>query len=105
MTDRLPRDRERALAAIADGTYSGREPTTAHPMCKCGKPVQCPPEPDFDSDWYWRTHSELETTQERRQFVARHAAEWDKEWLAWRAARDAALRCPMHPNGPGGVRS
>lgn len=32
----LPLDREKALAAIANGW--GREATAAHPLCRCGKP-------------------------------------------------------------------
>lgn len=44
MSDRLPRDREKALEAIASGSYSGRQATRAHPLCKCADPV---PRPSF----------------------------------------------------------
>jgi hypothetical protein len=49
--------------------------------------------------------SELTTAEERREFVARDRARMRAEWKAWRAARDAALRCAMHPDGPGGRRA
>lgn len=42
MSDRLPADREQALAAIATGAYTGRVATAAHPLCIC----RCPQYPE-----------------------------------------------------------
>lgn len=68
MTRDLPSDTDAALAAVAAGW--GREPTHAHPDCRCGrpKPALPAPPPVIDGDGHY-------------------VGSDDPAWAKWQAAR------------------
>lgn len=93
MTDRLPRDREKALEAIATGRYTGRVATSAHPLCRCQDLVTYPPRPEFDS-------GRLCGGQEQIDYIRK---EWPVLMREWRDACEAARlagRCVVHDRTP-----
>ena len=81
MTDRLPRDREKALEAIATGRYEGRRATQAHPLCVCDN----------------RSTTRPETPPIHNLANCCDKCD-DRAWQAWRdAERDWRKRpCPVH---------
>lgn len=76
MTRDLPSDTDAALAAVAAGW--GREPTYAHPACRCGRPK--PPLPKY--------------TDAAAYMVA--LREWTSEHGPTRDPRYQRQDCPMH---------
>lgn len=76
MSDRLPRDREKALEAIATGSYTGRRASLAHPLCNCREERPVWKRLDYEAD----------------------PEAWRVEWDAHHAAVQTWIkrRCPVH---------
>lgn len=80
MTD-LPLDRDRALASVAAGW--GRTPSTAHPLCRCGKPK--PPQPRWTA-----RNSHDEFLADLRAWIAEHGSTFVSHY----DRRDCAMHKP-----------
>lgn len=71
----------------------GRQPTGAHPLCVCRKPIEWPPRPEID----WEAYQALETPEERREYWREDA--YGGQVRAWREECERvrlAARCAVH---------